>query len=62
MFETNKHLGACGPYVSCEKTPHIQTFMIAFNKNGLNILENTWRCIRDNETRGEWVERTEVHS
>jgi hypothetical protein len=60
MFETNNKLAACGPYVSCEKHPHIQAFMVVLNKQGFNILSKTWRCKSDDETRIEWIERTEI--
>jgi hypothetical protein len=60
MFERNKNLVACGPYVSCEKHPHIQSFMIVLDQRGLSILSKTWRCKLESETRGHWVENTEV--
>ena len=60
MFQTNKYLAACGPYVSCEKHPHIQAFMVVLNKQGFNILSKTWRCKSNDETRIEWIERTEI--
>ena len=60
MFQRNKNLVACGPYVSCEKHPHIQSFMIVLDHRGLDILSQTWRCKLESETRSEWVDRTEV--
>lgn len=60
MFERNKNLVACGPYISCEQHPHIQSFMIVLDHRGLDILSKTWRCKLNSETKLEWVNRTEV--
>ena len=48
--------------MSCEHAPHIQSFMIVFNKKGLEIMKNVWRCPYANEDRNAWILETEVVS
>jgi hypothetical protein len=40
-FLLNPKLAATGPYLSTEFHPHIQSFFVALDVRGLNILENT---------------------
>ena len=49
-----------GPYISCECNRHIQSFAIALDRRGLEVLEKTWRCPCEHEDRGEWILDTEV--
>ena len=59
-FMLNPKLAATGPYLSTEFHPHIQSFFIALDMRGLDILESTWRCRKDNEPEMEWIINTEV--
>ena len=59
-FMLNPKLAATGPYLSTEFHPHIQSFFIALDMRGLNILESTWRCRKDKEAEMEWIINTEV--
>ena len=49
-----------GPYLSCEKEKHIQSFFVALDKRSIGILEKTWRCPNKNENRFSWILDTEV--
>ncbi len=51
---------AIGPYISCEFNKHIQSFAIALDRRGLEVLEKTWRCPCINEDKGDWIIDTEV--
>lgn len=60
FFENNERLVAVGPYLSCQHHPHIQSFFIAVDKRGLNILKKAWRCQLNDEDRDFWIADTEV--
>ena len=60
FFEKDSNLVALGPYISCEYNKHIQSFAIALDRRGLDVLEKTWRCPCINEYRGDWILDTEV--
>ena len=62
FFEKNERLVAVGPYLSCQQHPHIQSFFIAVEKRGLDILKKIWRCQLNDEDRGFWISDTEVVS
>ena len=62
FFENNERLVAVGPYLSCQQHPHIQSFFIAVDKRGLDILKKTWRCQLKDENRDFWITDTEVVS
>ena len=59
-FMLNPKLAATGPYLSNEFHPHIQSFFIALDMRGLDILESTWRCRKDKEGELKWIINTEV--
>ena len=62
LFKNDGNIVAIGPYISCEYSKHIQSFMIALDRRGVDVLENTWRCPCINEDRGDWIKDTEVVS
>lgn len=52
---------AVGPYLNCEFHPHIQSFFMVYNQNGLEILLNTLYCRTPTETdRLQYIINTEV--
>lgn len=51
---------AVGPYLSCEPSPHVQSFFICVDPRGLEILKQIFRCMRPNESLRHWVVDTEV--
>ena len=60
VFKSNPKVAATGPYLSVEQHPHIQSFLIALNRIGLEIMESTWRCPVLGEDKYEWIRNTEV--
>ena len=60
IFEQKPNVTAIGPYISCEFSKHIQSFMIALDRRSVNLLEKTWRCPGPNEKRITWIKDTEV--
>jgi hypothetical protein len=62
MFERFENTVIVGPYMSCEKAPHIQSFLIAADRRGLQLIKEVWRCPRLDEKRILWIYDTEVVS
>lgn len=60
IFEQYPNTAIAGPYVSCEQNFHVQSFMIVFDKRGLSIMKNVWRCPYPNEDKYAWISQTEV--
>ena len=59
-FMLNPKLAATGPYLSTEVLPHIQSFFVALDMRGLNLLETIWRCQNKEEIESYWIRNTEV--
>lgn len=62
VFKYYPKTAAVGPYFSCEKNKHIQSFFIALNKNGLRLIKEVWRCPNTREKRFDWIVQTETVS
>ena len=60
IFEHKLDVTAIGPYISCEKGKHIQSFMLALDRRSVDLMEKTWRCPDPNEDRIQWILDTEV--
>ena len=60
MFARDSNVVAVGPFISCEFFKHIQSFFIALDRRGVDVLEKTWRCPFANEKRFDWIMETEV--
>ena len=56
----NKNLAATGPYLSTESGPHVQSFFIALDHKGLDILDRLWRCPIKSEYIVHWILINEV--
>jgi hypothetical protein len=65
MFHTYENTVAVGPYMSCEYSPHIQSFFIVVDRRGLEYVKGIWRCPNLEEiqnNRVSWIVDTEVVS
>jgi hypothetical protein len=65
MFEAHDNTVAVGPYMSCEGSPHIQSFLIVVDRRGLQFMKEVWRCPRLDEIESKrmlWIYDTEVVS
>ena len=60
MFDKNERVVAVGPYMNCEIHPHIQSFFIALDNRGIEVLKDTWRCQKFYEDKTDWILNTEV--
>lgn len=61
-IERYPNTAAMGPFMSCEQSLHIQSFMILFDKRAYALMRMVWRCPYPGEDKSEWVSNTEVVS